>query len=440
MSREIDFQSLRHQYRILTCPKPTMFLGGGIGTGKTHVGAVWALSKVSGMVPGQIGLIGANTYGQLRDATLRPLFKLWKKWGVVFKPAELPAAARPVNLRIWTGKFWAEVICRSLEKYEMLSGVELAWAWLDEVWQTKAAAFDLIEGRLRDGDGGPIQNLLTTTLDDPSSWTYERFVDRLDPSIQQVVYAKSADNPFLPPGYVDKLKRTYSPALFDRMCLAKWVSLESGRIYSCFSRAANVSERASFDPALPTLWSHDFNVAQDKPMSSCLGQVKKTAGPDGVIRPELQIFDEIILDSADTNFSIDEYKSRYPDREPRTIIFGDAAGRARDSRSRQSDYSILAGAGFVKQEVPKANPSIRDRHNSVNSLLRNADGDVRLIIHPRCKTLIKGIETGKLKKGASYAEAEAREQHVCTALGYLVHARFPATRPKGMRQVKVQDH
>lgn len=79
-------------------------------------------------------------------------------------------------------------------------------------------------------------------------------------------------------------------------------------------------------------------------------------------------------------------------------------------------------------------------HNSVNSLLRNAGGDVQLIIHPRCKTLIKGVETGKLKKGASFAEADAREQHVCTALGYLVHARFPATRPKGMRQLKAQDH
>ena len=70
----------------------------------------------------------------------------------------------------------------------------------------------------------------------------------------------------------------------------------------------------------------------------------------------------------------------------------------------------------------------RERHNQMNAMLKAADGTVSLFIHPRCKTLLRGLETVKLKPGAQYVEAETREQHVTTALGYLVTRLFPARR------------
>lgn len=119
---------------------------------------------------------------------------------------------------------------------------------------------------------------------------------------------------------------------------------------------------------------------------------------------------------------------------PLVRVYGDASGKAKDTRSKTSDYEILRAAGFVDQRVPPANPPIRDRHNAVNALLKNAAGDVRLKVNrDKCKTLINGLETVQLRKGASYLEEETRPQHVTTALGYLVMMEFPIIRPTETR-------
>lgn len=159
-------------------------------------------------------------------------------------------------------------------------------------------------------------------------------------------------------------------------------------------------------------------------MSSCLCQIKKGEDQDGNKRPELHIFDEVILETADTHQAAQEFKQRYPDIKD-VIVYGDASGQARDTRSKMTDYVILREHGFKRQRVPTKNPPIRDRHNAVNAMLHNANGDVRVRIHPRCKTLIKGLETVSLKAGAQYLEEETYHQHVTTALGYLLNYEFP---------------
>ena len=78
--------------------------------------------------------------------------------------------------------------------------------------------------------------------------------------------------------------------------------------------------------------------------------------------------------------------------------------------------------------MPRANPPVRKRHNQMNAMLKAADGTVSLFIHHRCKTLLRGLETVKLKPGAQHVETETREQHVTTALGCLVARLFPARR------------
>jgi hypothetical protein len=66
-------------------------------------------------------------------------------------------------------------------------------------------------------------------------------------------------------------------------------------------------------------------------------------------------------------------------------------GRARDTRSKTTDYQIIADAGFPRQDIPRANPPVRERHNQINAMLKAADGTVSLFIHPRCKTLLRGL-------------------------------------------------
>jgi len=425
--REVFYDALPHQLKALQSQKPITAAICGVGAGKTDVGSIWSLDRASASPAGVLGLIAANTYPQLFDSTLRNTFKNWDRLGVSYLPRELPSSHKPFSLRVRAEGGWREILCRSLDHYETLAGVELGWGWMDEVYQTERGAYDLILARLRDArmPAALRQLLLTSTADDPSSWMYEELVQNFDERLMEVIYAKTTDNPFLPDGYIDILRSRYDARMAARMIEAQWVALSGQVVYHAFSRERNVSSEVRFDPNLPICWSHDFNIGVGKPMSSILGQMRK--GPHGV---EFHVFDELVLDSSDTNDAIEEFFAR-PWRSLAGVrIYGDPAGNARDTRSKKTDYALLAEAGFTDQRVANKHPAIRDRHNAVNSLLRNAAGHVRIKIHPDCRTLIKGLETVLLREGAQYLEKETREQHVTTPLGYWACYESPVSGQK----------
>ncbi|NQU80495.1 MAG: hypothetical protein HQ543_03135 [Bacteroidetes bacterium] len=438
--REINYEAHYYQTVALTSRKKLIFLGCGVGAGKTDIGSLWILQKIKRQLPDQISLIAANTYTQLFDSTLRKIFQDWKKWGVSFYPREIPRSHHPFSLFVWNGNHEVEILCRSLEAYKQWSGQELAWVWLDEVWQTIKDAIDLALGRLRDNRNNMLlQILLTTTLDEPDTWMYEMFVDNYDSEIMDVVYGTTYDNiKHLPADYIDTLKRIYTKELFDRMVLAKWVSLTKGLIYGQFSRVKHMDPTVFLDPHLPLIWSWDFNIGEGKPMSSAIGQMKKGtfsyADDKGInktiTRPEIQWIDEIVVESTDTNDAIDEFENRdylklLDNDKYKVEIYGDATGRAHDTRSKTTDYGIIRDRGYKSQYVQRKNPPIRERHNTVNALLENALGDVRMKIHSRCKTILKGLEIGRLKSGALYLEEETFWQHVTTAIGYFACEKMP---------------
>lgn len=420
---------LSHQSQALTSGKKEVFLAGGVGAGKTQIGSLWAIKKVMQTPEDVYGLIVSNTYNQLYDTTIRSFYGLLSDARFHVNPKNIPRGRGPADLMIHNGNHWVRVLLRSLEHYERLSGLEVGWYWADEVWQTKQEAIDILNARLRDRRMPTPQALFTTTLDDPTTWMYTRFVENYEADLQDVIYAKTEQNPHLPEGYLHALKSTYSEATFRRMVLAEWVALDSERIYTSFKRELHVEEFET-DLFLPIWWTHDFNIGYGKPMSSCLIQYHPTS----------QIFcvvDEIILERSDTNDAVSEFRNRYREFD-NVVIYGDATGNSRDTRSKATDYEILAKAGFANQRVPRANPPIRERHNVVNALLQDANGKVRIKIHPRCRTLIKGLETTKLKKGGSYIEDDsAREQHVTTALGYCLCVETPQ-RPKQIQQLRVK--
>lgn len=418
-----DYLARPHQVKVLKSQKKIVFLGGGVGCGKTEVGTLWHLNRVANTPKDTPGLIAANSYSQLIDATIRNVYKNYRKLGVLVKPEQLPRSHHPFDIQVFNGEYWVDIWCRSLDSFQLLSGTEVGWFWADEVWQTKREAIDLLLARHRGVMEDRLQSLFTTTLDDPTTWMYELFVEKFNEQLMDVFYATTYDNEKnLPPGYIEGLKALYSEQMFKRMVMSQWVSLDGQNIYYNFDRKVNVSEDAEFDPHLPIYWTHDFNIGEGKPMSSALAHIKKGPGPDGKIRPELHFFDEIVLDTADTNDAAEEFQERswIKDSKAGVIVCGDASGRAKDTRSKTTDYKILATAGFKHQEVSRSNPPIRERHNTVNTLFKAKNGDVRLKIHPRCRTIIKGADIVKLKKGANYLEDDTiREQHIMTAVGYL---------------------
>jgi hypothetical protein len=80
--------------------------------------------------------------------------------------------------------------------------------------------------------------------------------------------------------------------------------------------------------------------------------------------------------------------------------------------------------------VPRANPEVRERVSVVNAMLRSAQSESRLFIHPRCRELVVDLEQVSYKPGSSVIEKERdpRRTHLSDALGYLV---WQECRPKG---------
>jgi hypothetical protein len=445
--RRMQYRARPHQAQVIKSKKKLVFMGGGVGAGKTDVGSIWVWRKAGVTPKGVVGVICANTYSQLLDSTLWNCYRKWNEWGLDVRPRDLPKVHRPFNIHIYNGNHFVEIRCRSLDAYQLLSGQEVGWIWVDEAFLTKKEAIDVLLARLRDKRMPPedyLQLLMTTTLDEPSGWMYELFVDNFDPRMMEVLYARTYDNlKNLPDDYIPTLQKLYTKRMFERMVDCKWVALDADVIYYNFERNVHISKHAEYDPYLPIIWSHDFNIGSGKPMSSCLGQVKRAYGPDGVMREELHWFDEIVIESADTNEAVEEFKQREwvePYQYERVIVHGDASGKSRDTRSKTTDYGIIEAAGFDVSAVPRSNPPIRERHNAANALLKNAADDVRMLVHPRCKQLAKGLETCTLKKGAQYLEDDTIfSQHVTAACTYAVNELFPCDAAVA-RTVRVTGH
>jgi hypothetical protein len=147
-------------------------------------------------------------------------------------------------------------------------------------------------------------------------------------------------------------------------------------------------------------------------------------------------FAEIIIHGARTQDQLEELSSRgYLDHQVTYEVYGDATGEARTTKSLHSDYDIIkkylsnyrtpdGRAINYKMCVPRSNPPIRERHNTVNSYCHNLVGDVRLKVYRECKTVDEGMRLTSLLKGGSYVEDDSKHyQHVTTALGYWITAK-----------------
>ena len=61
----------------------------------------------------------------------------------------------------------------------------------------------------------------------------------------------------------------------------------------------------------------------------------------------------------------------------------------------------------------------------VNAMLKNAAGDRRLLIHPRCKQLIKCMDGLTFKEGTSQPDKDMGLDHLPDSLGYLICYEYP---------------
>ena len=356
---------------------------------------------------GRTGLVGAPTYSMLRDATLPALLSALESGKIAY---ELKRAAMTVRFK----ENGSEILLRSLDAPERLRGPNLAWFGVDELTYCTEDAWLRLEARLRDPRARQLSGFGVWT---PKGfdWVYRRF--RSNPvEGYELIEAPPFENGFLlrkTPDYYERLRASYDEGFYAQEVLGKYRNLQAGQVYHEFDRSATIRS-TPIAPHHELLWSWDFNV---NPMCSVVAQ------RDG---DKIAVVDEIRLRTSSTTEVCAEFARRYGDHRADIRIYGDASGRRRTTNSSYSDYDLIRESfrndRRVELIVRRSNPPVRDRVNLVNAWLRNAEGDRRLFVDPKCKGLIEDLEEVSYKQDSGVIDKDRNPErtHLSDALGYLL--------------------
>jgi len=380
---------------------------GPIGSGKSQALCQEAI-RLSYLNPGRAGLIGAPTYPMLRDSTLTLLTE-------ILETSELPFELNKTEYVLTMKDTDSRILLRSVEEFDRLRGTNLAWFGLDELTYTQEGAWLRLEGRLRDPKAKRRCGFAVWT---PKGfdWVYRKFISHPVEGYE-AIQAQPFENRFLldqVPDFYDRLKASYDENFFRQEVLGDYLNARGGLVYRAFRREANVRD-VEFDPALEVFWTLDFNV---DPLCSLV--VQKW-------RDEVRVLDEIVLHRATTEQACREFERKFGMPRGYVTVCGDANGTSTHTSADSSDYQVirdyfLARGVRIRQNVPKSNPTVRDRIVLVNAQLCNASGDVNLIVSPRCKELIDDFEQVAYEEESTQIDKnkDRKRTHASDALGYLV--------------------
>jgi PBSX family phage terminase large subunit len=232
--KQIELSPVQMQF-VRCSDRFTAFIG-GIGSGKTYAGCVKDL--VHGSRPGALGLVVAPTYPMLRDATLRTFHEIAGDAVENFNKAEMVARIRGGG----------EILFRSADNPDRLRGPNLHFCHIDEGALCPPGTWEILIGRLRaDGQAGPCW---ITTTPNGRNWLYNRRADL------RIFRARTADNPYLAPEFVESLVKAYSGEFARQELEGEFISME-GLVYPMFKQETHVMER-------PESEFHTWYLAMDE--------------------------------------------------------------------------------------------------------------------------------------------------------------------------------
>lgn len=328
-----------------------------------------------------------------------------------------------------TTKWGADLSVVGLDKPQRIEGSPWDGGVIDEISNCVPGLLDAnVRPALADRNGW-LWLIGVPDMDSPGQVEYKRLVDMaksgIDPEWECFAWP-SGD--IIDPKELESAKRRMDPMMYDQEFGGLFV-LASGLCFPTFNlnqHVDNAGTEAVYDYLLPICLSFDFNV---NPFCFGVIQHKKservyvgTAKP--AIRP--RVIHEFRLSDSDTNVACNAFLDWYdalPQKPPSLSIYGDASGIARDSTSGQTDWTIIAKALknlSPKFQVPSSNPPIKDTVNAVRARLRNAAGEIGLIINPQARQLIDDFQT-------ALWPTDLEPQHSIAWLRYFMSQEYPVT-------------
>lgn len=412
---EIDIQSLVTQIKSDLHPGQLAFvedntteiigLSAGYGAGKTRSLAAKAV-VLAALNQGFTGCVMEPTGPLIRDIWMNDFELFLESYSIpyTFRASPLPEYV----LHLPGGN--TKILCRSFENWSRIIGLNLAWVLADEIDTVTPSiaqkAFPKILGRLRAGN---VRQFAAASTPEGFRWMWNTFgtEEAQKRPDRKLIRMRSADNPHLPKDFIERLKANYDPSLLQAYLEGQFCNLTTGQVYDRFDRAKHVITDIPNVENEPLRIGVDFNIGN---MSAVIA-VR--------LNNQLLIIDEV-SGAHDTDALAQEIRRRFPDH--RVYAYPDASGGNRSTNASQTDIQILESYGFTNQS-PRSNPPIRDRVASVQALLENGKGEVRLQVAANCKRTIECLELQSYTEKGD-PDKDAGYDHMNDGLGYLVWREF----------------
>ena len=210
----------------------------GYGAGKTRTLCAWAtLCALDN--PHTIGAVFAPTGALVRDVLQRSLEEFWESHEINYEYRASPLPEYKLNLP--NGE--VTVLCRSMESWQRIIGVNLSFIGSDELDTTKSdigqRAIEKFLGRLRAGNRRQL-GLFSTP--EGFGTFYNLFVREGHKQDRALFKARTADNPYLPPDFLQALLENYPASLVKAYTEGEFCNLQTGAVYDRFYRTKKVTE------------------------------------------------------------------------------------------------------------------------------------------------------------------------------------------------------
>ena len=295
---------------------------------------------------------------------------------------------------------------KGADNADSLRGVSLSSLVVDEAAYVKQEAWEMVLRPALSDQGGPAWFITTPAGLNWFHDLWEQAQDQYDWSTHSYTTIEGGN---VPAEEVEAARRTLDERTFRQEYLASFETL-SGRVYPDFSDD-NISDTVK-DTGGPILWGTDFNVSV---LAGVLGSR---------VGDTLHIWDEVSVTQTNTDEVCAMLRARFPNRK--VIAYPDPTGSARKTSSAgRTDHEIIRQHGFGCVS-PRSPWAVKDKINATNCMIRTANGQIRLFVHPRCKNTIKALKNVTYKQGADdyIIDKSAGIEHWTDGAGYLIMSEF----------------
>ena len=389
--------SAKNRFRVLVA---------GRRFGKSYLSCIELFTKALER-PGETFFYCAPTYRMAKDIAWKTLKKI--------VPKEYIRTKNETDLRLDLIND-STIELKGTENAMALRGRSLSGVVLDEAAFMDAEVwFEVIRPALADKEGWA---LFISTPDGTASWFYDLwcFVEEDTSNLWQRWSFTTIEGGNVSPTEVEAARAQLDQRTFRQEFEASFENL-TGLVAVSFSDD-NISTTAKDISVQPLLLGVDFNV---DPMSGIIA-VKHNQN--------LYVFDEIMLTGGATTWDFAEEVTRRYGVDRRIIACPDPTGGARKTSGvGVTDHAILRRSGFNVQS-PRSPWKIRDKITAVNTGLLDASGTRRVLIHPRCKELIKALRTLTYAPGTGLPNKNLGVDHAFDAFGYLCLQQFNLAKPE----------